>query len=411
MAEVLHLSARDRLGGAARATYRLHRGLLDLGIDSQMLVQRQTTDDETVIGPEGWVGAAYDIARRQIDTLPIRRYPNRDTNTFSPAWLPERKSAWVSDNKPEIVNLHWVAGGFLHPKTVTQFEAPVVWTLHDMWPFTGGCHYTESCTKYTNCCGSCPRLGSGKAGDLSRSTWKRKHKAWEEQEFTVVAPSRWLAGCAEASSLFEGATLEVIPNGLDVESFRPRAPNRVRSRLGIDPEVNLICFGADWETPRKGTDLLYEALEKIDTQAESVQVAVFGHINNSIPDPDVPIHRLGFVDDEVLQGLYSDTDVMVVPSRQEAFGQTVSEALASGTPVVAFDATGPKDIVDHKRTGYLATPFDTDDLAQGIDWVLADTDRRKRLSKQARKSAVEQFSIKTVSYKYQKLYDRLLSTI
>jgi glycosyltransferase involved in cell wall biosynthesis len=208
--------------------------------------------------------------------------------------------------------------------------------------------------------------------------------------------------------LFEDATVKVIPNGLDVESFRPRESNTVRSRLSIDPEVKLICFGADWETPRKGTDLLYEALENIDTQAESVQVAMFGHMDTDTPDPDVPIHRLGFVDDEVLQALYSDADVMVVPSRQEAFGQTASEALASGTPVVAFNATGPKDIVDHKRNGYLATPFDTDDLAQGIDWVLADTDRRERLSKRARKSAVEQFSIKTVSNQYQKLYKKLL---
>lgn len=408
MTDILHLSARDRLGGAARATYRLHRGLLNLGVDSQMLVQRRTTSDETVIGPEGWVAAAYDTVRRQIDMLPARRYPDRDTNTFSPAWLPERRAARVNDNKPAVVNLHWVAGGFLHPKTVARFEAPVVWTLHDMWPFTGGCHYAESCTKYTDSCGSCPRLGSTKAGDISRSTWKRKHKAWKGRDFTVVAPSRWLAGCAEASSLFEDATVKVIPNGLDVESFRPRESNTVRSRLSIDPEVKLICFGADWETPRKGTDLLYEALENIDTQAESVQVAVFGHMDTDTPDPDVPIHRLGFVDDEVLQALYSDADVMVVPSRQEAFGQTASEALASGTPVVAFNATGPKDIVDHKRNGYLATPFDTDDLAQGIDWVLADTDRRERLSKRARKSAVEQFSIKTVSNQYQKLYKKLL---
>lgn len=374
-----------------------------------MFVQRRVTDDETVNGPGGRLGVVYDLARRKIDALPVRRYRDCDSNLFSPAWLPERQGVRVGRHQPDVINLHWVAGGFLHPKTVGRFESPIVWTLHDMWPFTGGCHYVKSCEKYEDNCGACPRLGSDDPDDLSRSTWKRKHRAWQNLEFTVVAPSKWLANCAEESSLFKNATVEVIPNGLDIESFRPQPPDSVRSRLGIAPDANLVCFGADWATPRKGTDLLYDALARLETQADDVQVAVFGHVNaDYAPDLDIPVKYLGFVDEDVLRGLYSDADVVVVPSRQEAFGQTASEALASGTPVVAFDATGPRDIVDHEETGYLAVPFDIDDLAHGIEWILDEEDRQERLSERAREVAVERFSIPTVAKQYRALYERLL---
>jgi glycosyltransferase involved in cell wall biosynthesis len=392
MTDVLHLSARDNKGGAARATYRLHCGLRDLGVTS----------------PGGRLGVIYDTVRRKLDALPVWRYRDRNPGFFSPAWLPEHRDAGVRRHQPDIVNLHWIAGGFLHPKTVAQFESPVVWTLHDMWPFTGGCHYVGSCEKYEDSCGACPHLGSNDPDDLSRSTWERKHEAWQDIDFTVVAPSKWLATCAKASSLFGNATVKVIPNGLDIESFRPRPPDSVRSRLGISLDANLICFGADWGSLRKGTDLLLDALTRLETQADGVQVAVFGHVDTDhTPDLDIPVKYLGFVDEDVLKGLYSDADVVVVPSRQEAFGQTASEALASGTPVVAFNATGPRDIVDHEETGYLAIPFEVDDLARGIDWILADADRQERLSERARKVAIERFSVPTVATQYRTLYDRL----
>lgn len=408
MTDILHLSARDNQGGAARATYRLHRGLRGIGVDSQMLVQKKVTDDPTVHGPSGKLGAGYDVIRRKLNELPVHRYTDRNSEIFSPAWLPERRAATVADHDPSLVNLHWVAGGFLHPRTLSELDVPIVWTLHDMWPFTGGCHYTGDCTKYERSCGACPHLKSDDANDLSRSTWTEKHDAWNDISFSVVAPSTWLANCAKNSALFSKAEVEVIPNGLDVESFRPRQSDAVRTTLGIDSDTKLVCFGADWDTPRKGTDLLYDALEKLDNSTETIEVVVFGHTDpEKAPETDVPVTYVGFVEENTLRGLYSDADVVVVPSRQEAFGQTASEAMASGTPVVAFDSSGPRDIVEHRETGYLAEPFDTADLARGIDWVLSDNNRRQRLSERSRKTAVERFSLETVARQYQDLYNRL----
>jgi glycosyltransferase involved in cell wall biosynthesis len=285
----------------------------------------------------------------------------------------------------------------------------MVWTLHDMWPFTGGCHYTKSCKKYEYGCEACPHLGSDDPGDLSHSTWTRKHEAWGDCELTVVAPSHWLADCARDSALLGDARIEVIPNGLDTTAFRPQKHGSAHRHFGVDKENKLVCFGADWTTQRKGMDLLYDALDALETPATEFTVVVFGRGNESAaPETDVDVRTVGFIGEEDLRVLYSDAAVAVVPSRQEAFGQTASEALTSGTPVVAFDATGPRDIVDHEVTGYLAEPFDSTDLARGIDWVLSDEDRLARLSERARSVAESRFDIGVVARQYRALYDELV---
>jgi len=145
---VLHLNTSDTGGGAARAAYRLHTGLRSNDVDSRMLVQNKDTKDDSVYGPEGVRGTVKSQIRRQFDKLPLIQYSNRDPELFSPAWTPERRTKQIAKHDPDIVHLHWVSGGFIRPKTIAQITVPVVWTLHDMWPFTGGCHYSKSCTKY-----------------------------------------------------------------------------------------------------------------------------------------------------------------------------------------------------------------------------------------------------------------------
>lgn len=372
-----------------------------------MFVQRRLTDDADVHGLGGVPGQLYANVRRRLDRLPLKRYPNRDRTPFSPAWLPERRAGRIREFDPDVVHLHWVTGGFLHPATLKDIRAPIVWTCHDMWPFTGGCHYAKSCEKYERRCGSCPRLASDTERDLSRRTWDRKSAAFEDVEITVVAPSRWMAECASNSSLLEGSTVEVIPNGLDTERFRPREPDRVRSKFGVDEEASLVVFGADSAVPRKGHDLLVEALGELEAP-DDVHVVGFGS-EDPLDVEGVATTSLGYLSESDLLGLYSDADAVVVPSRQESFGQLASEALSSGTPVVAFDATGVRDIVDHEATGYLAEPFDPDDLARGIEWVLADGDRWRRLSERARSVAEERYSLRTVARRHRKLYEQVLS--
>lgn len=403
---VLHLSARDRIGGAARATYRIHRSLDGIGVESGLLVQRRSMDEEEIYGPGGTVGKLYDGLRRKIDHFPVLKYRNRDPELFSPAWMPDRVASQVEEIDPAIVHLHWVAGGFLTPETVQEFSRPVVWTFHDMWPFTGGCHYAKDCERYTESCGACPHLGSQSVADLSSNVHKTKRDAWADVPIHVVTPSTWLSRQAEKSSLFGNNPIVTIPNPIDTDQFRARETDDLRSQLGLSEDTLLIGTGADRTTRRKGLDLFFNALKETPTPTGRAEVVLFGRVDDTNRDDlEYDLTFTGFIDEETLKRLYAELDVLVVPSRQEAFGQTASEALASGTPVVAFNTTGPADIVTHQETGYLATPFDSADLATGIRWTLADAERRARLSERARTAAVEQFSMPTIARQYARVYE------
>ena len=164
----LLLSTNDIEGGAARAAYRLHAGLQRIGVDSRMLVQYKSSDDQFVDGPESRIAQSTARARIAVDALPLKLYPQRQNTTMSLQWLPDRLTNQVNALKPDVINLHWINEAFVQIETLTKFNCPLVWTLHDMWPLTGGCHYNGECTRYVESCGTCPQLGSTKDWDLSR---------------------------------------------------------------------------------------------------------------------------------------------------------------------------------------------------------------------------------------------------
>jgi len=218
---VLLLNTSDITGGAARAAYRLHQGLQSIGINSQMLVQDKSSNDQAVAAPK--TNLSQNIARTRItfDALPLKLYPQRRDTTFSPQWLPDTVIPRVAQLNPDVINLHWINSGYIQIETVAKLKRPIVWTLHDMWAFTGGCHYSQDCDRYTSSCGACPQLHSSKDWDLSRWVWQRKAKAWRNLNPTIVALSSWLAKCASSSSLFKDLRVEIIPNGLDTERYSP----------------------------------------------------------------------------------------------------------------------------------------------------------------------------------------------
>jgi glycosyltransferase involved in cell wall biosynthesis len=296
-------------------------------------------------------------------------------------------------------------------ETISKLKRPLVWTLHDMWAFTGGCHYTGDCERYLKSCGGCPQLGSSKNWDLSSWIWQRKAKAWRNLNLTIVTPSTWLANCAKSSSLFKDLQIEVIPNGLDTQTYRPINKRVARELLNLPQDKQLILFGAVRSTSdtRKGFHLLKPALEDLSKSGwkDRLEVAIFGAAENQ-PDFGLKVHYLGHINDDLpLAIIYSAADVMLVPSIQEAFGQTASESLACGTPVVAFNATGLKDIVDHQINGYLAQPFKVEDLAQGIAWVLENPDRHEKLSYHARQKAEQEFTQEIQARRYLSVFNNM----
>ncbi len=408
--KVLHLSTSDLEGGAARAAYRLHRGLQSMGVTSQMLVRAKSSTDKTVIREKSLLTK---LGPPSSD-LPLKLYRNRPRTWFATQWFPDVLVPRIKQLNPDIIHLHWICTGFLRIETLAQFNKPLVWTLHDMSPFTGGCHYSGDCDRYTHSCGACPQLNSNREWDLSRWIWRRKHQSWTDLNLTIVSPSFWLAEVAKSSSIFNNYRVEVIPHGLDLDRYTPVDQHTARQLLRLPQDKKLVLFGVSPGTVgdlRKGFNLLQAALDKLSSSEwkDQLELVVFGDSKPETPiDLGFKTHYLGqFHDDISLSLVYSAANLMVVPSIQEAFGQTASESLACGTPVVAFAATGLKDIIDHQQNGYLATPFDVDDLARGIAWVLDKSHQDQQLRLQSREQAEQKFSLQLQAHRYQSLYAEL----
>ena len=409
--KILIVNTSDINGGAARAAYRLHKALLSSGIDSQMLVQGKSSDDYTVMGASTKVQKAMAKLRPTIDSLPVRGYKNRSKILFSPSWFGFSGIVdKINEINPDIVHLHWICGGMMRVEDIARIKAPIVWSLHDMWAFTGGCHYDEECGRYKEACGNCKVLGSEKENDLSRKIFKRKQKAFvSKKDMTIVGLSNWLNECSKSSTLLKDKKHINLPNPIDTNTFKPFDKEKARELWSLPKDKKLILFGAMGATsdPQKGFEELSNAMDKLTSK--DIEFVVFGSSEpQNAPDFGFKTHYLGHLHDDVsLVTLYSAVDVMVVPSLQEAFGQTASESMACGTPVVAFGATGLLDIVDHKENGYLAKPFESEDLAFGIEWVL-NTSNYDELCINAREKVVREFDSKAVAGKYVELYEKNL---
>ncbi|OPL15702.1 MAG: glycosyl transferase [delta proteobacterium ML8_D] len=411
---ILHVNAYDISGGAARAAHRIHKGLQGIGVGSKMLVQTKSSDDKSVIDPGNKLKRGLALLRPTFDSAFKKLSSGGSKTIFSPAWLPfSGILSQINSISPDIIHLHWICDGMLRIEELKRINKPIIWTLHDMWSFTGGCHYNDGCERFQQACGSCPQLNRSGKNDLSRSVLRRKKKAWSKLNITIVAPSTWLAECAKESSLFSGRRMEVIHNGLNLNLFKPINKTTARKIWNLPINKKLILFGGMSATGdlRKGFDLLYEGLKQLSAQwSNGAELIVFGSSEpENPPDFGLPVHYLGYLYDDVsLALLYAAADVMVTPSKQDNLPNTVVESLACGTSAVAFDVGGMPDIIEHKINGYLAKPFDTFDLAAGIDCVLSDEKRYRDLCIKAREKAVTCFDIEKIARQYAELYESII---
>ncbi len=400
-------------GGAARAAMRLLKGVQEEGVDARLIVQRKTDGGPSVIGPQTKRDRVMGNISPVLEWLCVGLYALKKGCMFSPALMPDRLPSKVAQFDPDIVHLHWVTNGFMRVETVARFNRPLIWTLHDSWAFTGGCHVPGGCERYLQCCGKCPVLASSRENDMSRWVWKRKRRNWDALDLTVVAPSRWLAKCAQASSLFRGTRVEVVPNGLDTERFRPIEKRIARQALSLPLDKKLILFGGTKgiSDPNKGFHILKKALRELAGKGwrDTAELVVFGSPTPAqLPELGLKSHYLGWLGDEdTVALLNAAADICVVPSILESLSYAAMEAMACGTPCVAFNQGGVPDVIDHGLNGYLARPYESNDLAHGIDWVLGNDERRRSLSLQARQKVEQEFAVEKVTGRYMKLYNEI----
>ena len=410
--KVFHLNHSDINGGAARAAYRIHHALRAAGIDSRMCVNVAAAGDWTVQGPTSkWNNLSARL--RPHLASPVRAtFRTGNPIIHSPALLPSHWVKQVNASDADLIHLHWIAGEMLSIADIGRINKPIVWTLHDMWAFCGAEHYTDD-QRWREGYRADNRPAHESGFDLNRWTWQRKRKHWR-RPMQIAAPSRWLADCARESALMRDWPVSVIHNALDTERWSPLPRDLARELLGLPPQVPLLLFGAlgGGRDPRKGFDLLTGALEHLcdEPRLQGLELLVFGQCAPQTPPAlGFPIHYSGHLHDDLsLRALYSAADAMAIPSRQDNLPNTGVEAHACATPVIAFDTGGLPDIVAHQQTGYLAKPFDTQDLARGIAWVLSEADTCQ-LSAQARQRAVAQFDAAAVASAYRQLYAEVLS--
>lgn len=403
---VLHILGGRLNEGAARGTLYLHNALRNLGVDSRLICPDPNAAGEGIISLAGpGLPSLMAKFRSKVESLPSRLYPGRRRGIFSPGISGVDWSTQDAYRAADIVHLHWVNRGMLSISGLARLDKPCVWTLRDMWPFTGGCHYSLDCRKYQVMCGACPALGSRHEHDLSRWVFQRKKKYYS-RHIGIVGISSWVSDCARSSELLRGNDVRTILNCVDTDQFRPMDKIKARELLSLPKDRSIMLHGAlCLDDHYKGGHLLEEAKKFLSN--EDFYMCSFGRNDGK---REVRRDRtFGYIeDDDLLRALYCAADVLVFPSVQEAFGKVAAESLACGTPVVVFDATGPKDIVQHKRTGYTAVPFDPVDLANGVRWLLEDRQRLVQIGINAAHDALDRFSPAAAAKQYCELYEEKL---
>lgn len=410
----LILSTYDIEGGAAKDAFRLHKAMLKLGVDSKMLVQYKSSDEYSIISPGTRIERIKAKSRTILDNLPLNFYKGYKNLPWHISWVSSGIIKKIYKLNPDIINLNWICNGLINIREISKLPCKVIWTIHDMWSFTGGCHYSGDCTRYLKKCGKCPQLGSNKELDLSRWVWNQKTRYWMNLNLTVVSPSNWLANIAKKSTIFKNKRIEVIPYAIDTNIFKPISKLEARKILNLPINKKIVIFGSLDATSdkRKGFYLLKPALNKIANSSanEDLELAIFGSSKPNNPvDLGLKTHFFGILKDDIsLATIYSAADVFLAPSIEDNLPNTILESLTCGTPVVAFNIGGNPDMIKHKTNGYLVKPFEVEDFVEGIKWVLENKENICNLSNNARRFALEKFSDIKIAEKYLKLYQEII---
>lgn len=419
--KVLLLNTSERTGGAAIACNRLMEALNANGVEAKMLVRDKQTDNPYVVSvnTNSWK-KSINLCRFLWERLVIflhNGFSKQDLFKVSIANTGNDICRHPLVQEADIIHLHWINQGFLSLEGIDKLirlGKPIVWTMHDQWLYTGLCHYINGCENYNHYCHHCPQINSKLGKDLSSLIFKKKKNIFQaDKSITLVGCSNWIAESAKESAVL-GTAISVtsIPNAINISQYQNyNSTDSFRKEFNLPKSKKLILFGACKATDkRKGVDFMIAACKQLLNYSISSEVAVvvFGSKSEELSDLlDVPVINVGYINNsDQMVSLYNAVDLFLIPSLEDNLPNTIMEAMACGTPCVGFNTGGIPEMIDHKINGYVAGYKDAVDLANGIHWVLKESNY-KQLSQNARKKVEECYSEDVVAKQYKDLYQKL----
>lgn len=405
--KILHISAANSSAGAGIACVKLHEALLNENVQSKILFLNKQSID--IVNTSFYENSKLKKIKRILltfaDRFFLKYYTKKKTEIFSPGLFGINISTNIEVQNADIIHLHWINHAFIDIKDLLKLNKPIVWTMHDCWVFTGGCHYFSSCDNFKEACGRCQVLNSGKHNDLSNYVFERKKKYYPKLNIQFLAISSWMKEQAKLSTLLKNELINVIPSGIDCNVYKLRDTSGLRERLNLKTNDTVVLMGAQHlNSPFKGVQLSVDALNQYHDK--KLKIITFGGGEVFLSNPLHEVINFGFVSNaREMANLYTVADLFLCTSVAEGFGMTVAEAQCCGTPAIAFEETGPSDIISHKSTGYLAKFKNVDDVVNGLSYCLNSEFDRKKISIESE----TKFSIKNCAIKYNSIYKQILS--
>jgi glycosyltransferase involved in cell wall biosynthesis len=414
--KIIIINKTDVQGGAAIAANRIKNALCSVGESAKMLVQKKLSDDKSVHqNSEGKWARSKEFVLFIAERLFFYFYEKSKMLrfAFSPAVAGENISKNPLINEADIVHIHWFNQGFLSLKSLKKLlklNKPIVWTLHDMWAFTGGCHYSGDCENYKTGCGNCKFLKNANPGDLSNRIFGKKSKILKNATIQFVTCSNWLAQKAKESALLRNFNIISIPNPIDTGLYFPKNKQKIREKLALPLDKKLVLFGAaNIMDERKGLKYLLSALKKLKEEnseiGETLEIVLFGKSDaNFIKQIPFKVHDMGVISgDSNIVDIYNAADIFVLPSLEDNLPNTIMEAMACGTPVVAYKTGGIPEMIEHKVNGYIAEYKSIDDLKDGVKYLL-EYSNADELSKNAVDRVYRNYNQTIVVDRYKAVY-------
>lgn len=420
--KVLLLNTYDSDGGAAIATARLAEALSGSGIDVKLGVKRKNTTKNIVFQvPHKKANLFFQYTRLiQKIILKINQKILHVSlfKTTNPIYHSQNKGSFIdvqfiNSSDFDLVHLHWINDDMISIEDIAKITKPILWTMHDSWIFCGAEHHPniwENDSRYKDGYTKITRPMTTKGPDICRYTWERKKKYLKNKQITFISPSTFEKELMKESALFSGSSYIVIPNITPSVIFHPQNKKSIRELLNLPADKKIIGFGAAYEISNiksnKGGHFLIEALNKIN-HPEDYLLLIFGPANNEfLREIKIPVFFAGFIENQnILATLYNACDVFVCPSVIENLPLTCLESLFCGIPIAAFNTGGIPDVVEHKKTGYLAPLFNTEELYKGILYCI---DNQEYLSKQSLIKARNEFNELEICKKHIELYRSLI---